>query len=62
MGLNGRLRDRELMLMHIDALYAHDAQGRMLRINEPNGKTDVIPSVSEGPELHHSWPATDIAQ
>ena len=50
------------MLMHIDALYAHDAQGRMLRINEPNGKTDVIPSVSEGPELHHSWPATDIAQ
>jgi GNAT acetyltransferase len=29
--------DRELMRMHADALYTHDAAGRMLRVNEPGG-------------------------
>jgi len=27
------------MRMHIDALFTHDARGRMLRVNEPMGKT-----------------------
>ena len=26
------------MVMHIDALFTHDASGRMVRVNEPNGK------------------------
>lgn len=34
-----RVGARELMAMHIDALFTHDAQGRMVRVNEPNGKS-----------------------
>lgn len=30
--------ERELMRIHIDALYRHDARGRMVRVNEPMGK------------------------
>lgn len=30
--------DRERMRMHVDALFTHDAAGRMLRVNEPGGK------------------------
>ena len=29
--------DRELMRMHVEALFTHDAQGRMRRVNEPGG-------------------------
>ena len=29
--------DRELMRMHADVLFTHDGEGRMLRVNEPNG-------------------------
>lgn len=29
--------DRGLMRMHLDALYTHDAAGRMLAVNEPGG-------------------------
>lgn len=29
--------DRDLMALHVDALFTHDAAGRMLRVNEPNG-------------------------
>jgi GNAT superfamily N-acetyltransferase len=28
---------RELMRMHMDVLYVHDARGRMVRVNEPGG-------------------------
>lgn len=30
--------DRELMRMHVQALFTHDATGRMIRVNEPDGK------------------------
>jgi len=30
------LRDRELMEMHIEALFAHDDHGRLLHVNDPN--------------------------
>ena len=29
--------DRELMRMHVEALFTHDANGRMVRVNEPGG-------------------------
>jgi hypothetical protein len=29
---------RELMVMHVDALFVHDDRGRMVRVNEPSGK------------------------
>ena len=31
------LDDRELMRLHIEALYTHDAAGDLVRVNEPNG-------------------------
>jgi RimJ/RimL family protein N-acetyltransferase len=30
------LRDRELMEMHVEALFAHDDHGRLLHVNDPN--------------------------
>lgn len=30
--------DLELMRLHVEALFTHDARGRMLRVNEPGGK------------------------
>lgn len=30
-------RDRELMTLHVEALYTHDAAGRIVRVNEHNG-------------------------
>jgi hypothetical protein len=30
-------RDRELMRLHVDALFTHDAAGRLVRVNEPGG-------------------------
>src|SRR5215510_4784687 len=30
------LRDRELMELHIEALFAHDDHGRLLHVNDPN--------------------------
>lgn len=30
--------DLELMGMHVEALFTHDARGRMVRVNEPGGK------------------------
>ena len=33
-----RVGAHELMAMHIDALFTHDARGRLVRVNEPNGK------------------------
>jgi hypothetical protein len=30
--------DRELMRMHVDALFTHDVRGRMVRVNEPGGR------------------------
>lgn len=32
------ISDRELMRMHVEALFTHDAEGRMRRINEPRGR------------------------
>lgn len=32
------MRDRELMQIHVDTLFTHDSRGRMLRVNEPEGK------------------------
>src|SRR5690242_16363607 len=29
--------DRDLMRLHIEALFTHDALGRLLRVNEPDG-------------------------
>ena len=29
--------DSDLLALHIDALYTHDGEGRMLRVNEPGG-------------------------
>jgi RimJ/RimL family protein N-acetyltransferase len=29
--------DHELMRLHIEALFAHDAEGRVVRVNEPDG-------------------------
>ena len=29
--------DRALMRLHVDALFTHDARGRLLRVNEPDG-------------------------
>src|SRR5262245_2360596 len=30
------LRDRELMELHVEALFAHDDHGRLLHVNDPN--------------------------
>ena len=30
-------QDRELMRLHVEALFTHDVNGRLLRVNEPNG-------------------------
>lgn len=32
------MTDRELMCAHVDALFTHRSDGRMLRVNEPQGK------------------------
>jgi hypothetical protein len=32
-----RLRPLDLMRLHVEALFAHDAHGRLLRVNEPGG-------------------------
>src|SRR6478736_1013769 len=32
------MRDRELIRIQIEALFTHDAQRRLVRVNEPNGK------------------------
>jgi len=31
------MNDRELMRIHVEALFTHDAAGRLLRVNEPDG-------------------------
>ena len=37
-GVGGRsISDRELMPMHVEALFTHDAEGRMRTVNEPGG-------------------------
>ncbi|HEX6749386.1 MAG TPA: GNAT family N-acetyltransferase [Longimicrobium sp.] len=36
-GANGTPGDLALMRLHVDALFTHDAAGRMLRVNEPGG-------------------------
>ena len=33
------MTDRELMRIHIETLFTHDDAGRMIRVNEPMGKT-----------------------
>jgi hypothetical protein len=40
------LADRELMRLHLEALFTQDASGRLLRVNEPEGK--VAPRVFLG--------------
>lgn len=37
-----RPTDRELMRMHVETLFTHDAAGRLLRVNEPDGKRAPI--------------------
>lgn len=32
-----RIRPLDLMRLHVEALFAHDARGRLLRVNEPGG-------------------------
>jgi len=39
--------DLELMRLHVDALFTHDARGRMLRVNEFGGRT-IAPRVFLG--------------
>ena len=34
---HSNVSDRELMRMHVEALFTHDAQGRICRVNEPGG-------------------------
>ena len=34
---DGKMNDRELMRIHVEALFTRDAAGRLLRVNEPNG-------------------------
>jgi len=36
--MNSLPRDRDLLRMQIEALFTHDGDGRMLRVNEPGGK------------------------
>ncbi|HEX9937746.1 MAG TPA: GNAT family N-acetyltransferase [Longimicrobium sp.] len=38
----GRPTDRELMRMHVETLFTHDAAGRLLRVNEPDGRRAPI--------------------
>jgi GNAT superfamily N-acetyltransferase len=33
------LNDQEMMRLHVETLFTHDSQGRMLCVNEPHGKT-----------------------
>jgi hypothetical protein len=33
-----RMPERDLMILHADTLFTHDPAGRMVRVNEPNGK------------------------
>lgn len=33
-----RLSDHDVMRLHVETLFTHDAAGRMVRVNEPNGK------------------------
>jgi hypothetical protein len=41
-----RMNDRELMRIHVEALFTRDAAGRLLRVNEPNGAREQAHSAA----------------
>ena len=54
----GQPGDRALMRMHVEALFLHDAAGRMTRVNEPSGK--AAPRFFIGRTRHgHEWRLRD---
>ncbi|HEX8242747.1 MAG TPA: hypothetical protein VF541_04615, partial [Longimicrobium sp.] len=56
------LGDRELMRLHVEALYTYDDAGRMLRVNEPGGKDAprfFLGRTADGSEPRFRWDLDD---
>lgn len=54
------MNDRELMQIHVEALFTRDAAGRLLRVNEPHGGDAPRFFIGQTAEGSHCWFRADV--